>query len=329
MPGLFTHYLCGDKLQRTTDNHTVKELACKYRQVFNLGTQGPDIFFYYPIRPRLKNKGLGRIGSRLHSENVEAFFSRALKYIREEAQDGRDVLTAYLFGFLCHYATDSGTHPFVYYRTGFAGRDKKSVIKYYSFHCTFETIIDVLMLKRELGICPYDVKAHKLIGISRKDARTIGRMYEVVLRDVYGVNAVRRDVVRTILNMRRLYAFLRDKYGLKRALLSLVNRLTGYTKVISGLIHPARIEGEKDYLNLENSFWALPWDITAENTRSFCEMFDSSVQEAGELCKTALLHLNGSLSIDKALERIGNRSFSTGMDCDKELEFIYYDCIFE
>jgi len=45
MPSLFAHYLCGKKTLELLKNDYRQKL-CLYSQVFNLGTQRPDILFY-------------------------------------------------------------------------------------------------------------------------------------------------------------------------------------------------------------------------------------------------------------------------------------------
>lgn len=74
MPALLTHYLCGDEMVRSVDIPEVANVINSYRNLFNLGTQGPDVFFYHNAWPWAKGKSLAQIGSRLHVEKVRQFF---------------------------------------------------------------------------------------------------------------------------------------------------------------------------------------------------------------------------------------------------------------
>lgn len=46
MPGFTTHYIFGMKAYNDMPNSQLKHIVAKYRWLYQLGLQGPDIFFY-------------------------------------------------------------------------------------------------------------------------------------------------------------------------------------------------------------------------------------------------------------------------------------------
>jgi hypothetical protein len=82
MPSLLTHYLCGNEMLKVLQNEDLINIITKYRQIFNIGTQGPDIFFYYRVWPWLDSKGINKLGERMHVEKVNDFFINAVEYIK-------------------------------------------------------------------------------------------------------------------------------------------------------------------------------------------------------------------------------------------------------
>lgn len=328
MPALFTHYICGKKALELIKSEKVKNTVNKHIQVFNLGTQGPDTFFFHRAWPWTRKQSINRIGKILHTSKVSAFFSRSLDYILNEAGKDADILSSYLYGFTCHYALDLHAHPYVFYKTGFVRSGEPPTTKFTSYHNMFETIVDVLMLKKMLYTTPNNVNASSLIHVNSREANAIGKMYKAVLRDVYGLKTTCSQVVTAITDMKNILAVLHDNTGVKRKLLRIVESQIGSPGLISSIIYPLDVSSKVDYLNSKHTPWSLPWDKTLKRTDSFYEIFKCAAQESAKLCETISSFLCNKIGRKEALNLIGNRSFHTGEDCSLDLEFKYYDCIF-
>ena len=329
MPALLTHYICGNTMLRLIDDGQISNLILNHRNVFNLGTQGPDLFFYYGAWPWTKNYGMSKFGERMHEEKTGEFISEALKYVISSGDAEKGVLTAYLCGYLCHYVLDCHTHPYIFYKTGFVRKDETYTPKYACYHRMFETSLDVLMLKHELGIQPREFKAYKHIEVPLQAALTIGEMYSKVLSEVYNVNISPELVHQAIADMTGISAVLRDKTGIKKLLLSSIERALGRLPMFSSMILPLEVKDGLDYLNSSHSVWQLPWDNSTAFTSSFTESFEAAVLESKRIIESIHLCIAGSVSVESTMSLIGNRSFSTGQDCSLGLEFKYYDCIYE
>lgn len=329
MPALLTHYLCGNAMLKLIEDDHIKSHISSHRTVFNLGTQGPDIFFYYGAWPWIKGNAIKKLGDRMHEEKTGEFILEALKYVTTADDVSKGVLTAYICGFLCHYELDCHTHPYIFYKTGFVLKGEAYTSKYTCCHRMFETALDVLMLKRQLGERPSEFKASEQIRISRQTALIIGEMYSRVLRKVYNVDINPDLISRAIADMTGITAVLRDKTGIKKMLLSTIEKSLGRQPLFSSMIRPLEINDSLDYLNTSHSPWHLPWDLSKEYTSSFPEMFEAAAKEAAKLCIAAVSCITKRTGTEVIQPLIGSRSFSTGIDCSQDIEFKYFDCIYE
>ncbi|MCK5130399.1 MAG: zinc dependent phospholipase C family protein, partial [Clostridiales bacterium] len=78
---------------------------------FELGSQGPDILFFYNIINFLnRNTRPNHLGERMHKERISALFKEIL--INTKNQKG--IAIAWSLGFVSHYAVDCTIHPYVY-----------------------------------------------------------------------------------------------------------------------------------------------------------------------------------------------------------------------
>lgn len=327
MPSIFTHYLCGNAVIDLLGNQK-QQLILQYRQSFNLGTQGPDIFFYYRVCPWGKSEKIPGIGEMMHEENVRSFFLASLDYIFTQKDRQKDLLAAYLCGYICHYILDFNTHPYIFYKTGFIRRGELPTSKYTCNHRNFETALDVLMLDKMIKEKPYSMNAPKLIKVSKEDIFSIAEMLESIFERVYSIKISSSRITTAIKNMVGVQSLLRSRTGLRKKCLCAVEKRFGLSPLISSMIHTPTITDGLDYLNTAEKPWFLPWDQSKQSTASFSQMFNISVQEAGTICTTLLDSLDNTEDIAYTLELIGNRSFYSGLDCTHKVEFKYYNSIF-
>jgi len=329
MPALIAHYLCGNAMLGLIENEHFKDTILKYRNVFNLGTQGPDIFFYYGAWPWTKSESISKLGDRMHEEKTGEFILEALKYAAESCKASKDILTAYMCGYLCHYILDCHTHPYIFYKTGFVRSGEEYTSKYTCCHRMFETALDVLILKHYSGKKPSGFNAALQIRISKQEAFAIGEMYSKVLSKVYAANVNTELVCRAIADMAGITAALRDITGIKKKLLSKLEKSLGKLPMFSSMIMPLEVKDGLDYLNSSHSAWHLPWDNTQELTSSFIENFEAATAESKKAVEAMLLYITGNNALESLIPLIGSRSFTTGKDCSLDLEFKYFDCIYE
>ena len=104
MPALYAHNRFGSDLLPSLPAD-VRKTVNRFPQLFRVGLQGPDIFFYYS--PGFKTT-VGSLGDAAHNQSGIEFFRQAAKAANTEAG------FAYLYGLLAHYAMDSLCHPYIH-----------------------------------------------------------------------------------------------------------------------------------------------------------------------------------------------------------------------
>lgn len=115
MPSIYTHQQFGNEVEQQLPRK-IRVRTDTHRDLFSIGFQGPDIFFFY--HP-LSWGEVPKYGGRLHELSGHAFFKGALERYRQLSLSGQgegnvqEAAEAYLFGVLCHYALDSTCHKFI------------------------------------------------------------------------------------------------------------------------------------------------------------------------------------------------------------------------
>ena len=103
MPACIAHDHFGQDVLGRLDADT-KPLALAHRREYEIGLQGPDIFFYY--KP-YKNTEIANYGVTRHFQPASRMFAPILENVHEGAA------LSYLLGLVCHYALDRCCHPYV------------------------------------------------------------------------------------------------------------------------------------------------------------------------------------------------------------------------
>ena len=109
MPGFTTHYILGMKAYNDMPQNNLKFIIAKYRWLYQLGLQGPDMFFYN--LPVLRHRDHRNVGSYMHEHHVNDFFRCAFTRLSKiESRQQREEGLAFLCGFISHYIGDSICH---------------------------------------------------------------------------------------------------------------------------------------------------------------------------------------------------------------------------
>ena len=107
MPTTYAHYRLGEEVRKKVSS-SVQEIINNNLQLFHFGVHGPDHLFYYnPLR----GTWVGRIGSKTHEEPAKKIFTRAARVIYKS--DNRNAHSAYVYGYLCHFAMDYVCHGYI------------------------------------------------------------------------------------------------------------------------------------------------------------------------------------------------------------------------
>ena len=317
MPGFITHYICGQAVCKTT-NPDIQKAIEPYLQFYNIGTQGPDIFFYY--LPGLLRRRLRDVGIQMHKHSFGGFMSNMIDIMMMEQlpPQKRHLLFSYICGFLTHYALDATAHPYVYSKTGVRQKgDKAKAIKYSVNHRKFETAIDVLMLDLMSSKKPCDYKLWELIRVDRDPAKIVAGAMSASIRETYLRNVSPKDVNKAMSYMVNITRVIQSGKGRRKRLMELIENLVIGEHLVSSIIHMQNINDGVDYMNVGHSPWNVPG--TEEKTDSFIELYHEAVSE-GQLMVDALWRcMNGEITRDMLTQILGNRSLSTGFAPDQSM----------
>ncbi|MBQ7000625.1 MAG: hypothetical protein IJN67_06215 [Oscillospiraceae bacterium] len=157
MPASFAHYRFGKQLLPSLPGPE-RQCIQRFRRMFDVGLQGPDIFFYY--NPYVKT-AVGALGSKFHAITGQELFPAACAAADTEA--GR----AYLYGLLAHYCLDSVCHPYVQ-RLADIGE---------AAHVPLESEFERFLLVLDKHPAPHTYDISKKLRLTRGECMTVARFY--------------------------------------------------------------------------------------------------------------------------------------------------------
>ena len=177
MPAALTHYIFSDNLVKNE----------KYRDIFLLAAQGPDVLFFYGynIVKRENKKEISQFGFYLHSIDPSELYFRMLAYAFNRKADEKELLIEFTRGFMYHYALDRTIHPYVFYNTGFPYTNKK----YNLAHGFFEGSLDTA-IKKEYG---YKISTFKAVKAKKKHILTCSKMLSKVVNEMMNKEILNED----------------------------------------------------------------------------------------------------------------------------------------
>lgn len=320
MPGFTTHYLFGvnncRQLKRENVCQTLMQSIDRHKTVFQLGLQGPDIFFYH-LASQLRKVRPGSIAhTRWTGDFLRCLIEAPKLFWREEDQQ---TAQAYAAGFIGHYVLDTQMHPYVYDRTGIGDVLKK---KGYADHIALETDMDAALLMRYAKCLPSEFPYGKTIAFDGKTRAVVAEILFYAYHSVFDELALTKGFFsRAIRSMQVGTRLTYNPHNYKRQAVEKAERILFGRPQISPVIPSDFAQTTDDPLNLEHREWHNPWDTQ--------QCFHSSVPElmkkaSGRYRKA--LHLLDCLyaadsyeasyddSLNQLCQFLGQQSFHSGLD---------------
>ncbi|RGO25043.1 hypothetical protein DXB23_08180 [Dorea sp. OM02-2LB] len=161
MPTTYTHYRFGKDVLSCL-SLPLRNSINEYRELFDIGLHGPDIFFYY--RAMHDNK-VNQIGFRMHEEPASKFFLHGKEILKDAPM--KTAGRVYLYGFICHFALDSVCHPYI----------EKMIHERSVLHSEIETELDRIFMQKD-GLDPVTYPTYKLIVPSIRNGMAISQFFE-------------------------------------------------------------------------------------------------------------------------------------------------------
>lgn len=313
MPGFTLHYLFGVQAYHSLPIHTLKTAIKEHHSSYCLGLQGPDVFFYYPPSHIHKDN----IGSIIHLSRPDHLFKAMIDYKNKLTNsEEKEIVTAYIAGFMGHYTLDSTFHPYVYERTDY-NISIQNNHEYYGRHFDLEGSFDILYLKKFKGLKPEHFYQSKTIALTRHEVDTIARLLKHIIKTVYQQNHSLLGLKSAITCMRIGTALLHDSTGLKKRFYQkLEHHIFGY-EWLSPMFEVTHEIDETFVLNKNHKAWKNLWNEALISLESTNDLLKKALCRYGKTLFLLNNELeNGEQSAKHLIDNIGNCSFQTGLEVE-------------
>ena len=108
MPAIYAHRRFGEETAKLL-SPSLQALIKTYEEAFQLGTQGPDILFYY--KP-LKRNDTRSHGTAMHAKEGKEVFDELYEIWNTQGK-AENAFLAYVLGYLCHFTLDALCHKYI------------------------------------------------------------------------------------------------------------------------------------------------------------------------------------------------------------------------
>lgn len=312
MPNIVTHYLFANECAKKL-NKAVQKCIEKYPREYIIGSNGPDFLFFYQFFDS-KKKHIRDIGNLLHAYKINEFYTKAGNIINQcDDEELKEAMTSYLAGHLCHWALDSTTHPYVFYKTGWQAKINESM------HHRFEYMIDALLLEKMKQTSIKKFKYYLLTKQSKISVKTIASIYVPICNELFDSELDEKIIKQALDDWYSINRFCYDPYKVKTPFVKLYEKKVNSPYLYSGNIIPAKADYTYDVLNLEKNSWCYPVDDTKTSNESFIELFEKAQNLAVDCIEVML-------ESDKLCDHLQDHSYDTGSTSH---DMKYYDLIYD
>ncbi len=342
MAGLFSHLIAG-KSTYTMLNPEHKRIISENKEAYYLGTQGPDLFFYYFTR--VFYKSTRPLGQKLHKEKVGKFLSELVyqtKHIKNPKQ--KDVAIAYLLGYMSHYVVDAYTHPYVYFNAGFSTNKTFKFSPLNSmYHRIIEDNIDKVLLNyfyhnanelqehiaEDAFIKQKSKHIKHYFKIPKDDISVISTLLKTAIHNSYDIYIDSSTINAAINQMLITLTILESSPTSRKKFIILEDHVT-FSKMDGEKLRLFQEDNcKKDYFNFEHRTWSAPWDLTIESQASFYDLLVDAINESNDIFNDVLSYIDNKISFNDVMDVIKNRSLAHGADCVENIAFKYHNVIFK
>ncbi|WP_448860774.1 zinc dependent phospholipase C family protein [Clostridium sp.] len=325
MPGFTTHYIFGMKAYNDMPFTPLKHTIAKYRWLYQLGLQGPDMFFYNI--PILRHRDYRNVGSYMHEHKVNAFFECCLRRIGTiRSRQQQEEAISYLAGFMNHYIADSICHPYVYGRIGYQVDTPTSM--HHGMHAHLENELDAILLWKYKKKKPSEFNQTATICLNGQEIQFISHFLASCINETYYPITYRNNfqvtpamVHRSIWALRFGCRTLSDKTGKKKFGIAQVESIFVNHPVASAKMVTDSVTDYRSSCNLNHEAWGNPWDPTRVSTASFVDLFHETLDKCSRVYALLNSAVTDNVPLDKQdlsplLTELGNESYHSGLPVD-------------
>lgn len=300
MPNIWSHLLFGEQVWKKTGRPMPSD-----PRPYQLGCQGPDPLLYHHFWPWQPRTAVVALGSAIHLNHCGPFLRDLIRSAQTDP-----TFRDYVAGFLTHHILDRETHPYIHYRSG-KGRYK---------HQELEVCIDTRLAERMAGIRTWKTPVVPRIDIGKRlPDEWVTHLHDTARRHFPEETETisPQDWQDAYRDMKRALRLFFDPWGIKWVL-------------TAGKIAPFRyrpLPTDIDYLNEKRQQWRHPAVPEETHQESFMEMWDTAVKEGVDLLQLTFAYWEGEAVLSELEEKLGNRSYDTGKNCERGLVNRVFDPI--
>lgn len=317
MPNIATHGLLAQDVLDNAPFQSLADIIAHYPKAYFLGSNGPDLLFYYHALPWQDQKSSARlvtIGNRMHAQKIDDFYRVAIKVVKA-TQDNRlkNAMIAFLAGHLTHWSLDTIAHPYIFYKTGpITGATK-------CWHARFESNIDTLMVKQIKGFSLSKFNIPQLVDVDHLTRQAVSILYPAILKEIFDEDVSQSDIIECIASFYKIVKLLNDPFTLKFPLVQFGESLAGLRWSFSCHMVTGVCDNKHDILNLNHTRWTHPCDASKTSTESFIDLYAGAHERAvGVLCALNDVMFKDAMP-DQLITMIGEKTYDTGMKNPPEM----------
>ncbi len=314
MPSTVTHsYFAMDVYDKMPIR--AKEIIQYDKDDLKVFGQSMDALFFYSIFTPYKGKRIRLFNSYFQDNKTQEFFINLIEYIKYNNLEKDSKVMVFLYGLICHYISDSIIHPYVNY--------KSKKIKYE--HNLIEHFLDCYLIEKRDHVKPWK---YNMMSNSFNNVLFTNNLREVincVYKETFDINNMTKFYEKSVKDMYWFFKLFRqDKTGIKIGIYNFLDFVTR-EKIFKLKLFSYHYKFKTNtFLNENHKTWSNPCDKKIKCTRSFDELYIYAVDEAIKVVKEVDKYLldNKKVNLKKLFP---NTSYSTGLNCNKKLEFKYFE----
>ena len=323
MPSIVTHYLFSEDVKNKT-NDKIKQELNKSKEIYHIFAQSFDNFFYYNLLTPKKGKEIRKFGNLAQREKVNTYFKNIILEIKNKNLEQNTEILAYLYGSLTHYILDSNCHPFVIYNAGWMD-DENPNYKYRGRHEEIEVAIDAILYEEKKKMPLYQANIGSTLLPKITFSQDLKNTLNIVFKKTWNQDNLGTIYEKSTRQGHYILKYLvTDHHGLKKSSYKLFDKIFKKNKTkyqnLSFYIKNPNI----DVLNRKHELWLNPVNNNITSHESFDDLYQKAIKEAISIFDLTDKVLNNKINIEDYLNILGNKSYTTGLDCSLKEKFQYF-----
>lgn len=254
------------------------------RQAFLLGAQGEGFLRDPPHPFRRKEAPLGAFADYVNALSAAELLAQETVFAHSHPQK-KDLIRAYLAGFLCHRAYWETVGPF--FRAALAAYEQtdepaRAMELDGNLPARMEAVFDILLLRYETGQLLFEVSLKETWPREAGVWECVSMFYTDGLAQGWREPVAQSAVLEAMGNRRRWVKVLNNRTTFKRSALGLYEGLLLRKGVVTARMHPLTEPDGFDYANVEHALWRDPLHPETEREESLFELFEQAAERAQE-----------------------------------------------